>query len=104
MWCAESDEDALAMAGQYWVNVLSNMTKQKDVLEFRYEDFCKDVHGHLRKVLDYVGLSTEKFPFDKVPKQLTVTNQKRLDKISSAEMRELEKIQGSYLKKFGYLK
>jgi len=102
-WHSKSYSDALYRSGQYWNNVLEVM-KGHEALEFRYEDFCADVHGHLRKVLDYVGLSTEKFPFEKVPKELKVTNQKRLAKISSEELKALEAVQGKHLKEQGYLK
>jgi len=102
-WHSSSHSDALCRSGQYWNTVLDVM-KQHDTLEFKYEDFCADVHGHLRKVLAHVGLSTEKFPFEKVPKELTVTNQKRLDKISPEDMKALEEVQGEYLREYGYLK
>ena len=74
-----------------------------DMLELRYEDFCQDIHGYLRKILNFIGLDVGKFPFAKFPKTLESTNQRWFKMATREEIALFGSIQKEILEKYGYL-
>ena len=69
-------DEALQAAARHWVDVLTrtDAAREIDVLEVRYEDFCRDVHGMIRTVLDHAGLDAGVFPFHRCPPVLSNRN------------------------------
>lgn len=88
-----------------WVRAVEIINQQKENLsmfELRYEDFCNDVHGYFKKILEYSGLDIAKFPFNRFPKALTPINDKWFKIAAPGEAEKLAKIQKEILKKYGY--
>jgi hypothetical protein len=101
----ESQLEGLCAAAQYWLDVVQEVDRQKErvrLFEIRYEDFCRDVHQHVREILRWLGLDEEKFPFHRCPKSLKVTNKKWLRSMTLEEKKVLHKLQHKYLEKYGY--
>ena len=73
------------------------------MIELTYEQFCLDVFGWLIKILDFLGLNKDSFPFNRCPAKLVSTNEKRLGEISKKEMALIETVQKKYLEKYGYV-
>jgi hypothetical protein len=74
---ANSTFDAVDVAADYWAGSVGDAKRaaeRVDLLEVRYEDLCTDVHGTLIRVLDQVGLDTDRFTFDRCPATLRCTN------------------------------
>ena len=73
-----------------------------NVLEVRYEDFCEDVHGVIRTVLDHAGLDAGVFPFSRCPSVLSNRNGRHLAAASTRELDEVSRIQQRVLSRHGY--
>lgn len=100
----QSAIEGLKAAAQYWVEKVGKINKEKaEILEVRYEDFCGDVHGHIRKALNFIGLDVLKFPFSRCPKTLTSANPKWLKSATDDEIALIEQIEKEYLKIYRYL-
>jgi hypothetical protein len=101
------DEDAAAaMAAQYWVDSLSNVDIQRhtiNLLEFRYEDFCQDVHVWLRRVFAHANLNQQPYPFAQVPCRLRSTSAPRIKELPPAVLTRVQQIEGPMLERFGYV-
>lgn len=90
-----------------WAETIEEINRQRERLgffEFRYEDFCLDVHGYLKRILNYAGLDAAKFPFNKCPKILNPTNSKWFEMATNDEIAEIENVQKEILKQYGYIK
>jgi hypothetical protein len=61
----------------------------------RYEDFCADVRASLRMIVRHVGLSTEEFPYERCPTDLSPTNAKWIDAAPPEAIATVEDIHGS---------
>ncbi|MBD3208180.1 MAG: hypothetical protein GF370_01870, partial [Candidatus Nealsonbacteria bacterium] len=103
---SKSEKEALLNSAKHWKDSLEKIKKQKnntEIMEVRYEDFCSDIHRYLEKMLNFIGLDSNKFPFERCPKNLIPTNKKKwFSNASKEEMRFLEDIQESYLKEYNY--
>lgn len=89
-----------------WVLAVETISRQKenfDMFELRYEDFCKDVHGYFKKILEYSGLDIAKFSFNRFPKTLTPVNDKWFKVAVPGETEKLEAIQKEILKRYDYI-
>lgn len=89
-----------------WAEAIEKINQQKgkiDMFELRYEDFCTDIRGYLKKILEFAGLDIKKFPFNKCPKTLDSTNEKWFKMATSEEIALFGNIQKEILKKYGYL-
>ena len=73
-------DEALHAAARHWGDVLTraDAAHGMNVLEIRYEDFCEDVHGVIRTVLDHAGLDAGVFPFSRCPSVLSNRNGRHL--------------------------
>jgi Sulfotransferase family len=104
MRSGESSREGLDMAAARWVEVLDEVEQlQLPVLTLRYEDFCADVHGCLRRLLEYAGLDAEAFPFAGIASTLTPTNESRLRDFGPGELEAVQAAQAPALRRLGYL-
>jgi hypothetical protein len=97
--------DALLAAARHWVEVLESAraTPGIDLLEVRYEDFCEDVHGVIRKVLGRGRLDAKRFPFSRCPPALSAgSNARWIDGASREELTQVSEIQRDRLIENGY--
>jgi hypothetical protein len=97
-------DEALQAAARHWVDALTrtDAAREIDVLEVRYEDFCSDVYGTIRMVLDHAGLDVDAFPFYRCPPVLSNRNGRHLDAASAGELEEISSIQRDVLSRHGY--
>ena len=97
-------DEALQAAAWHWVDVLArtDAARGMNVLEIRYEDFCEDVHGVIRTVLDHAGLDAGVFPFSRCPSVLSNRNGRHLEAASTRELEEVSRIQLRVLSRHGY--
>jgi Sulfotransferase family len=104
MRSGQSSREGLDQAAARWLETLDEVEQlQLPVLTLRYEDFCADVHGCLRRFLEYAGLDTETFPFAGVPTALTPTNERRVRDFGPGELEAVQDVQAPALKRLGYL-
>jgi hypothetical protein len=97
--------DALLAAAHHWVEVVESAraTPGIDLLEVRYEDFCEDVHGVIRDILDRGRLDPERFPFWRCPPTLSAdSNTRWIDEASREELTRVSEIQRDRLVEYGY--
>ena len=102
----KDDFDKYVERARHWVEAVERINAEIgkiDMLELRYEDFCQDIHGYLRKILNFIGLDVGKFPFAKFPKILESTNQKWFKMATQGEIALFGSIQKEMLEKYGYL-
>ena len=65
----ESNDEGLYAAAKYWIRAVRSINEHintSKILEFKYEEFCQDVHKYLKDCLSHTGLKSEKFPFEKI--------------------------------------
>ena len=89
-----------------WKKAVEEINQERENLDFfelRYEDFCDDVKGHLKKILNFVGLDEAKFSVNKFPGVLTSKNSQWLQEANADKIRQIEDIQREMLKKYGYI-
>jgi Sulfotransferase family len=104
MRSGESSREGADMAAARWLEVLDEVEQlQLPVLTLRYEDLCADVHGYLRRILEYAGLDAEAFPFAGIPTTLTPTNERRLRDFGPGELEAVQDAQAPALRRLGYL-
>jgi omega-hydroxy-beta-dihydromenaquinone-9 sulfotransferase len=104
MRSGQSPREGLDLAAARWLEVLDEVERlQLPVLTLRYEDFCADVHGYLRRSLQHAGLDAEAFPFAGIPTALTPTNERRLREFGSGELEAVQDAQAPALRRLGYL-
>jgi Sulfotransferase family len=104
MRSGQSSREGLDLAAARWLEVLDEVEQlQLPVLTLRYEDFCADVHGCLRRLLEFAGLDTEAFPFAGIPTALTPTNERRLRDFAPGELEAVQDAQAPALRRLGYL-
>jgi len=72
------------------------------LLEFRFEDFCSDVHGALRTLLNHAELDPEVFPFGRCPRTLELRNARWLESASERELAEVSAVEHEKLVRHGY--
>jgi hypothetical protein len=104
MRSGQSSREGLDLAAARWLEVLDEVERlQLPVLTLRYEDFCADVHGCLRRSLGHAGLDVEAFPFARIPTELTPTNERRLRDLGPGELDAVNDAQAHALRRLGYL-
>jgi Sulfotransferase family len=104
MRSGESSREGADMAAARWLDVLEEVERlQLPVLTMRYEDFCADVHGWLRRSLEYAGLDAEALPFAGIPTALNPTNERRLREFGPDELETVQYAQAPALRRLGYL-
>jgi hypothetical protein len=104
MRSGQSSREGLDLAAARWLEVLEEVEHlQLPVLTLRYEDFCADVHGCLRRLVEYAGLDAEVFPFAGIPTALTPTNERRLQDFGPGELEAVQDAQAPALRRLGYL-
>lgn len=102
----ESTTDGLREAAKYWVEVLNSVSQSKGslhLLDVKYEDFCMNVHDTLREMLQFANLNLQRFPFERCPQTLEITNSKWLKAASQEELDLLIDLEKEHLIKYGYL-
>ena len=95
----------LDWAAGFWSSVISEVRKHSGAIRLkviRYEDFCRDVHGNLRDLLEFVGARPDVFPYADCPATLTVTNDRWLANASPQEIGYLEEKMSPLLQDYGY--
>jgi hypothetical protein len=104
MRSGESSREGADMAAARWLGVLEEVEQlQLPVVTLRYEDFCGDVHGSLRRMLEYAGLDAKAFPFAGIPTALTPTNEGRVREFGPGELEAVQGAQAPALRRLGYL-
>jgi len=104
MRSGQSSREGLDLAAARWLEVLDEVEQlQLPVLTLRYEDFCADVHGCLRRLLEHAGLDAEAFPFAGIPTTLNPTNERRLRDFGPGELEAVQEVQAPALRRLGYL-
>jgi len=104
MRSGQSSREGLDLAAARWLEVLDEVEQlQLPVLMLRYEDFCADVHGCLRRLLGHAGLDAEAFPFAGIPTELNPTNERRLRDFGPGELETVQDAQAPVLRRLGYL-
>jgi len=99
-----SPEDALRWAAREWVDGLEAAVGAASLhlLEVRYEDLCRDVHGTLRTILRHCDLDIESFPFRRCPRDLSIRNGRWLENATNTELKQVFALQGDLLRRYGY--
>jgi hypothetical protein len=95
----------LENVARYWTDVMKDIDRERDsidLLEVRYEDFCSDVVGYLRRIMRHIGLDEERFPFNRCPTVLTATNANWIDPAPPEALATLEAIQRHWLQIYAY--
>jgi hypothetical protein len=103
---AQERSQVLENVARYWTKILDSVEAERgsmDIFELRYKDFCLDTRGSLRKMLEHVGLSPERFPYERCPASLTATNERWIGNASRGAIETIERIQGQWLRRYGYL-
>lgn len=98
-------EALLRRGATHWQRALAQVREYEQTLPvafIRYEALCADVHGQLRRALEFVGLDPERFPFDVCPKTLRSTNESRLARAHPADLALLEELMADDLRRYGY--
>ena len=102
---APPQTEAVRVAAHGWVEALDRVAAAAPgiaLLELRYEDFCADVHGALRTVLQHARLDPERFPFRRCPRKLEVRNAPWLEAASERQLAEITAIEHEMLARHGY--
>jgi hypothetical protein len=100
-----NDLTAVTDTGRYWLDVMQTLVslrKHLDIFELRYEDFCGNVHGSLRCLLEHIGVNPGAFPYDRCPTTLAETSSRRLRDAPRQEVQLLESMQSDWLRRYGY--
>jgi hypothetical protein len=104
MRSGESSGEGVAQAASRWLEVLDEVERlELPVMTVRYEDLCADVHGWVHRALEHAGVDAERFPYTGIPQRLTVTNQRRLQELSSSELEAVQAAQAAALERLGYV-
>jgi omega-hydroxy-beta-dihydromenaquinone-9 sulfotransferase len=104
MRSGESSHEGVLQAAARWLDVLDEVERlDLPVLTLRYEDFCDDVHGGIRRALGHAGLDEDRYPFSDIPQRLTVTNERRLQQLDAGELEAVQAMQAPALERLGYL-
>lgn len=104
MRSGESAAEGVEAAAAHWVEMIDEVEGLGlATLTLRYEDFCADVHGAVAQALEHAGLDPDRYPFDRVPRALRVTNEGRLAELSSGELEAVQGTQAPVLRRLGYL-
>jgi Sulfotransferase family len=104
MRSGQGSREGLDLAASRWLEVLDEVAQvEMPVLTLRYEDFCADVHGCLRRSLAHAGLHAETFPFARIPTTLHPTNERRLRDFGPGELEAVQDVQAPALRRLGYL-
>jgi hypothetical protein len=104
MRSGESSREGVMQASSRWLDVLDEVERlDMPVLTLRYEDFCDDVHGSIRRALEHAGVAASRFPFAAIPQRLAATNQRRIEQLGSDELEAVEAAQAPALRRLGYL-
>jgi omega-hydroxy-beta-dihydromenaquinone-9 sulfotransferase len=101
----QSQMDALMTAAERWswvVNAVQTAAPRERLLELRYEDFCGDVHGTLRRIHEFAGMAERDFPFLRCPPRLQPTNTRWMAEATRSEMDMLNQVEGELLSHYGY--
>lgn len=97
-------EAALAAAASHWVDVVGRATDTPgvDPTHLRYEDLCADVHGTLRAVLERCELDPGRFPFERCPERLSISNSRWIDAAPERDLALIGALQADALRRLGY--
>ena len=98
--------EVVQAAARGWVEALDRVAAAAPgiaLLELRYEDFCSDVHGALRRLLDHAELDPDVFPFWRCPQSLDVRNARWLAGASDRELADISAIEHEMLVRHGYV-
>lgn len=101
----DSDPKAiLRWAAHRWVEFIDTVEKEADLRlhVVRYESLCDDIHEQVELVLRHGGLDLSRFPYHRLPRTLTPTNELRLKEAAEGDLQVVQEIVGPYLGKYGY--
>jgi hypothetical protein len=91
----ESSMQALESSARLWLAGMTALLPESEAgraLDIRYEDFCADVHGWVRRALEFAGLDPDRFPYSRIPATLAPTNDRWLKTATREEMALLERV------------
>lgn len=100
-----SPRDSLTAAAAAWCEAVDGIERGIASATHgvvRYEALCDDVHGWLRVAMASAGLPADRFPFERVPTHLQVSNSRRLEGLVPEELALVEALQGPYLRRFEF--
>ncbi len=104
---ADQYADPIELCGLHWQKNLDELLTGKTLLgdrylEIRYEHMIDDVHGVVREVLGFCGLSAPADYFSLLPEQLPNMNNKWQQDLSAEQQRLLHGVIGPRLQELGY--
>jgi hypothetical protein len=104
---SEAEREVLLRRGaEHWLRALRQVgeyERQLPVLTVRYEALCADVWGQLRRMLEFAGLDPDRFPYVRLPRTLTSTNDDRLRRAAPDELAVLDGLLADDLRRYGYV-
>lgn len=98
-------EAVLRSGAEHWTQALRQIQQYEHRLPIaviRYEALCADVHGELRRALEFVGLDQDRFPYKRLPSKLRSTNDARLRRATPDDLAVIEDLLGDDLRRYGY--
>lgn len=109
MWRGGTPDDALKRSAEFWKDVVTYFKGSEDsirgrLITVRYNEFCMDVRGHLRNILDFIGIPTDDQFFEQFPERLEVTNKRHFSDCTPEEKKIINDAIGDTLVEFGYKK
>lgn len=100
---------ALDATIDYWldfygkVTAFGEKTGWQNIMEIRYEDLVKDVHGSLKRIMNFCRLDEAAFPYKKIPGNLKSTNHKWINEKNRDKIRRIEDRGREMLARHDYL-
>jgi hypothetical protein len=88
-------DEALRKSAANWLQTVTYVDRSADTLgdhrlmALRYEDFCADVHGWVRRALIFCDLDPKRVSLAEVPRTLTPTNDRWLGSCTESDKRIL---------------
>ena len=101
---------ALEQYAHQWVDLIlairecsTEVLGSEDYLEVRYEDFCTDSHGELRRIDQFCGLDPSKRRYASIPERFVVRNDQWRHDFSSSDLKVIEEVTGPLMKELKYI-
>lgn len=101
----EKRAPVLRRGADHWTRALGQIQRYEltlPVAVIHYETLCADVHGELRRALEFVELDPDRFPYDACPQTLRSTNASRFQRAEPGDLAILGDLLVDDLRRYGY--